>query len=109
MLRFPDDWNGKLVVGGSSGTRSEYNGDWAWSDYVLAKGYAYASHNNGVLNLYIASLASATQPATDPLACRLNPSSTVWVHFYDNDPQKPFTQWTQYMLLTAKLAQQAPR
>ena len=109
VLRFPDDWNGKLVVGGSSGTRSEYNGDWAWSDYVLPKGYAYASQNKGVLNLYIASLSSATQPATDPLACRLNPSSTVWVHFYDNDPQKPFTQWTQYMLLTAKLAQQAAK
>ena len=50
LLRFPDDWNGKLVVAGASGTRSEYNGDWAWSDYVLPKGYAYASQNKGVLN-----------------------------------------------------------
>jgi alpha-beta hydrolase superfamily lysophospholipase len=107
LLRFPDDWNGKLVVAGASGTRSEFNGDFAWSDYVLPKGYAYASQNKGVLNLYIVSLASATQPASDPLACRLNPSSQTWVHFYDNDPAKPFTQWTQYMLLTATLAQQA--
>ena len=115
VLRFPDDWNGKLVVGGASGTRSEYNGDFAWSDYVLPKGYAYASQNKGVLNLYLVSLNSATQPATDPLACRLNPGngvvppSTVWVHFYDNDPQKPFTQWTQYMLETAQLAQSAAK
>jgi alpha-beta hydrolase superfamily lysophospholipase len=109
VLRFPDDWNGKLVVAGASGTRSEYNGDWAWSDYVLPKGYAYASQNKGVLNLYLVSLASATQPAADPLACRLNPSSQIWVHFYDNDPQKPFTQWTQYVLLTAKLAQRAAK
>ena len=43
------------------------------------------------------------------MSCRLNPSSGVWVHFYDNDPQKPFTQWTQYMLLTADLAQQAAK
>ena len=107
VLRFPDDWNGKLVVAGASGTRSEYNGDYAWSDYVLPQGYAYASQNKGVLNLYIVTLASATQPTTDPLACRLNPSSGVWVHFYDNDPQKPFTQWTQYMLQTASLAQGA--
>ncbi|MGE5336469.1 MAG: 3-hydroxybutyrate oligomer hydrolase family protein [Gemmatimonadota bacterium] len=107
LLRFPDDWNGKLVVAGASGTRSEFNGDWAWSDYVLPRGYAYASQNKGVLNLYLVSLASATQPATDPLACRLNPASQVWVHFYDNDPAKPFTQWTDYMLMTAKLAQQA--
>jgi len=109
LLRFPDDWNGKLVVAGASGTRSEYNGDFAWSDYVLPKGYAYASQNKGVLNLYIASLSSATQPASDPLACRLNPSSSVWVHFYDNDAQKPFTQWTQYMRATAKLAQRAAK
>ena len=69
LLRFPDDWNGKLVVAGSSGTRSEYNGDWAWSDYVLPKGYAYASQNKGVLNLYIVSLFSVPQPSGDPLAC----------------------------------------
>lgn len=107
LLRFPDNWNGKLVVAGASGTRSEHNGDWAWSDYVLPQGYAYASQNKGVLNLYLVSLASATQPASDPLSCRLNPDSQVWVHFYDNDPAKPFTQWTEYMLKTASMARQA--
>jgi hypothetical protein len=109
LLRFPDGWNGKLVVAGASGTRSEYNGDWAWSDYVLPKGYAYASQNKGVLNLYLVSLASAAQPANDPLACRLNPDSQVWVHFYDNDPQKPFIEWAKYMVLTTSLAQQTAR
>jgi hypothetical protein len=29
------------------------------------------------------------------------------VHFYDNDSGKPFTQWTQYMIETARLAQGA--
>jgi hypothetical protein len=106
LLRFPADWNGKLVVAGASGTRSEFNGDWAWSNYVLPKGYAYASQNKGVLNLFVAGV-SATQPASDPLSCRLNPSSLVWVHFYDNNADKPFTQWTYYMLQTASLAQKA--
>ncbi|HXR55250.1 MAG TPA: 3-hydroxybutyrate oligomer hydrolase family protein [Casimicrobiaceae bacterium] len=109
VLRFPDGWNGKLVVAGASGTRSEYNGDFAWSDYVLPKGYAYASQNKGVLNFYITSLfGSATQP--EPFSCRVSPTgvnSLLWVHFYDVDPQKPFTQWTQYMLETAQLAQSA--
>ncbi|MDQ2917018.1 MAG: D-(-)-3-hydroxybutyrate oligomer hydrolase [Pseudomonadota bacterium] len=110
VLRFPDDWNGSLVVAGASGTRSEYNGDFAWSDYVLPKGYAYASQNKGVLNLYIDAFNnSISQPASDPLACRLNPASLTWVHFYDNDPQKPFTQWTQYMLETAELARDAAK
>jgi len=131
VLRFPDVaiWNGKLVVAGASGTRSEYNGDWAWSDYVLSKGYAYASQNKGVLNLFFVSLASATQPAgptgaVDKFSCRLNPEPTsafseIWVHFYDNDllaadyPSvgfnrlKPFTEWTTYMLEDARLAQGA--
>ena len=61
LLRLPTDWNGRLVVAGASGTRSEDNGDFAWSDYVLQKGYAYASQNKGVLNL-----AAWRPPPPDP-------------------------------------------
>lgn len=99
LLRLPHDWNGRLVVAGASGTRSEFNGDFAWSDYVLQKGFAYASQNKGVLNLRFTT-------ATDPLACRLNPSSTLFVHFYDNDPGQPFTRWAEYMIKAAELARQ---
>src|SRR5215471_8025007 len=87
LIRLPNQWNGKLVVAGASGTRSEFNGDFAWSDYVVQKGYAYVSQNKGILNFFVASLNSATPP--EPLACRLNPASTVWVHFYDNDLPTP--------------------
>jgi hypothetical protein len=100
LLRLPNDWNRKLVVAGASGTRSEFNGDFAWSDFVLQKGYAYASQNKGVLNLRLST-------AADPLACRLNPTSPVFVHFFDNDPEKPFTQWTEFMTRTARLARKA--
>lgn len=106
-MRFPADWNGRLVVAGASGTRSEHNGDFAWSDYVLQKGYAYASQNKGVWNLRIVNTASATQPADDALACRLNPASQVWVHFFDDDAGKPFTQWTHTIIAAGKLAQRA--
>ncbi|MGZ6130913.1 MAG: 3-hydroxybutyrate oligomer hydrolase family protein [Myxococcaceae bacterium] len=102
LLRLPDDWNGRLVVAGASGTRSEFNGDFAWSDYVVQKGYAYASQNKGVLNLRITSLNSATPP--NALACRLNPVSTVWVNFYDNDPGQPFFRWQLFMGEAARLA-----
>jgi len=103
LLRLPNDWNGRLVVAGASGTRSEFNGDFAWSDYVVQQGYAYASQNKGVLNLFLAAV-SATPPA-DPLACRLNPASTVWVHFFDNDPGQPFTRWAEFMIKAGELAQ----
>ena len=64
LFRLPNQWNGKLVVAGASGTRSEFNGDFAWSDYVLQQGYAYVSQNKGVLNFYVTT-------AADPLGCRL--------------------------------------
>jgi hypothetical protein len=102
LLRLPDDWNGRLVVAGASGTRSEFNGDFAWSDYVVQKGYAYASQNKGVLNLTITSLSSPTPPG--PLDCRLNPTSGVWVNFYDNGPGQSFTRWAEYMVTAAKIA-----
>ena len=35
--------------------------------------------------------------------------SKLWVHFYDDDSQKPFTPWTQYMLETASLARRAAK
>src|SRR5258706_8083971 len=97
LLRLPNDWNGRLVVAGASGTRSEFNGDFAWSDYVVQQGYAYASQNKGVLNLQFTS-------AADPLACRLNPTSTLYAHFYDNDPGQPFTRWAEFMIKAAQLA-----
>lgn len=102
LVRLPDEWNGKLVVAGASGTRSEFNGDFAWSDFVLQRGYAYASQNKGVLNLRI-----VPPDPRDPLACRLNPTQPIIIHFYDNDPAKPFTQWQHFMVRAAELAREA--
>ena len=99
LLRLPANWNGRLVVAGASGTRSEFNGDFAWSDYVVQKGYAYASQNKGVLNLQFST-------AADPLACRLNPASPLYVNFYDDAPNQPFTRWADYMIKAAELARQ---
>src|SRR5262249_5436381 len=50
----------------------------------------------------IVSQSSPTPPDGD--SCRLNPTSTVWVKFFDNAPDKPFTLWTRYMIEDAQLA-----
>lgn len=97
LLRLPKEWNGKLVVAGASGTRSEFNGDLAWSDYVVQQGYAYASQNKGILNLRVTS-------ASDPLACRLNPDTPFFVHFYVNDPVNSFAEWQHRIVEAAELA-----
>jgi len=96
LMRLPDNWNGRLVVAGASGTRSEFNGDFVWSDYVVQKGYAYVSQNKGTLNLTASN-------AADTMACRLSPSSTTFVHFYDDDPGMPFTRWATFMAEAARL------
>jgi hypothetical protein len=54
-VRLPDDWNGKLVAG-ASGARTEFNGGFAWSDYVAQKGYAYVSQSKGIFNFKISAV-----------------------------------------------------
>jgi Tannase and feruloyl esterase len=47
VIRFPNDWNGKLVITGAPGVREQYANDFIISDWVLAKGYAFASTDKG--------------------------------------------------------------
>jgi predicted esterase len=47
VMRFPDRWNGKLVVTGAPGIRKQYAPDPVVGDFALARGYAYASTDKG--------------------------------------------------------------
>lgn len=47
VLRLPERWNGGLVVTGAPGVRRQYANDVAISDFVLARGYAFASTDKG--------------------------------------------------------------
>jgi hypothetical protein len=47
VIRFPDEWNGGVVVSGAPGVRRQYANDFIISDWVLAKGYAFASTDKG--------------------------------------------------------------
>jgi hypothetical protein len=48
VLRLPAVWNGKLVVCGTPATRSEFANDAILGDFLLARGYAFATSNKGV-------------------------------------------------------------
>jgi pimeloyl-ACP methyl ester carboxylesterase len=105
LLRLPKEWNGKLVVSGASGTRSEFNGDLVISDFVLQKGYAYASQNKGVQNV------SATD-SSNPHACPLHPvadaeagsSANRLVYFFLLDQDRSLTEWGERMNQAALIA-----
>lgn len=47
VIRLPDEWNGKLVITGAPGVRRQYANDFVISDWVLARGYAFASTDKG--------------------------------------------------------------
>jgi hypothetical protein len=47
VIRFPNDWNGKLVVTGAPGIRKQYSPDFVIGDFVLGQGFAYASTDKG--------------------------------------------------------------
>ena len=47
VIRFPNHWNGKLIITGAPGVREQYANDFIISDWVLAKGYAFASTDKG--------------------------------------------------------------
>ena len=47
VIRLPDHWNGKLVITGAPGIRKQFANDYLFSDWLLARGYAYASTDKG--------------------------------------------------------------
>ena len=47
VIRLPNEWNGKLVVTGAPGIRRQFAPDFVIGDFVLARGYAYASTDKG--------------------------------------------------------------
>jgi len=90
VLRLPAQWNGKVVVGVPGGARSEFMGDFIFSDFVVQQGYAYASTNKGTLNFFFTTTG-------DSAGCRLSPPSSALsglrVHFYLAEQKDTIVEW----------------
>jgi hypothetical protein len=105
LIRLPDVWNGKLVVAGASGTRSEFNGDLVISDFVLQKGYAYVSQNKGMQNAVVTN-------ANDPDGCPLRPVADLapgtpanpLLRFFLLDAENSMDEWGRRMKVAALIA-----
>jgi pimeloyl-ACP methyl ester carboxylesterase len=64
VMRFPSPglWNGKLVISGAPGVRGQYANDFIIGDFVLQKGYAFASTDKG--NSGLQFYRADTEPGT---------------------------------------------
>jgi fermentation-respiration switch protein FrsA (DUF1100 family) len=60
VIRFPNKWNGKVVITGAPGVRAQYANDFIIGDWVLARGYAFASTDKG--NTGTAFYTDGTEP-----------------------------------------------
>ncbi len=82
LIRIPDDWDGvHLVVGGTPGVRTQFASDIILSDYVLTKGWAYATQDKGNTGL---DFFRGGDDETDG-------SRTTWL------PNVAIEQWATYM------------
>ena len=64
FVRIPDAWNGKLVVCGTPAMRSEHANDLTFGEWLLARGYAFASSNKGIpYNAIVEPWAQTSEPA----------------------------------------------
>ena len=106
LLRLPKEWNGKLVVAGAAGTRSEFNGDLVISDYVLQKGYAYASQNKGTMNFKPAdnsnlNVSCPLHPVADAVA---GSDANPLLYFALLDDENSLMEWGERINQAALIA-----
>lgn len=89
VIRVPNDWDGEhLVVAGTPGLRTQFASDIILSDFVLARGWAYASQDKGNTGL---NFFRAGDDETGG-------SRTEWI------PGRAIEQWAPFMELTALAA-----
>jgi putative cell wall-binding protein len=92
VIRVPNGWDGQhLVVAGTPGVRTQFSSDIIISDFVLARGWAYASQDKGNTGL---NFFRAGDEETGG-------SRTQWI------PAKATAQWAERMRLAALAAQGA--
>src|SRR5262249_27581674 len=101
ILRLPSQWNGRLVVGPSSGFSSEYAYDRMWSDFVVQLGYAYVGSNKGFYQRYQTTV-------NDPEGCLVvapgNPDPPQYFHYSLDSQENPFPEFFEATRAAANVA-----
>ncbi|MBD5654892.1 MAG: hypothetical protein IAI50_06890 [Candidatus Eremiobacteraeota bacterium] len=91
IVRVPARWNGDLAVCGTPATRSEHANDAILSDFLLARGYAFAASNKGVpYNAVVEPVAPGGSELAYPVPFPLGdaPPGTLAIRFGALVPQR---------------------
>ncbi|MEM9100946.1 MAG: alpha/beta hydrolase [Pseudomonadota bacterium] len=94
IMRIPQHWNGKLVSCATPSTRNAFSLDLIWSDYLLARGYAFLCSDKGTPGFNVDSdiFSKIKNALIQPGAMNL------WHQTY-----REITRWAKGYLTTQKI------
>lgn len=105
VIRLPaTGFTGRLIVGVSPATRSEYAGDIYLSDLVVQRGDAYIMTNKGAYNLRRAAPDDAQGCALSPPGV---PTANVLVRAYAGDMPRGLEEWFRRTVESGELGRAA--
>ncbi|MGH7329854.1 MAG: hypothetical protein ACREJX_16020, partial [Polyangiaceae bacterium] len=93
IARIPQQWNGRLVVGGTPALRSEYANDLIWSDPLVARGYAYVCGNKSQGDGIVLLTGDARFEVGGVTLPRYLLSDGTGVSFWQHAPGSTFRCW----------------
>jgi hypothetical protein len=94
LLRLPQRWNGRLVVAGTPGQRTEYASDLFFADPLLARGYAYVSSNKGQGEGGVLLAPGAVLEVEGAVLPRLALPGGLGVSLWQHAPGHTLERWT---------------
>ena len=93
IVRIPKKWNGRLVVAGTPGVRSEFSSDLIWSDPLLERGYAYASGNKSLGEGQVVVGGESRLEVDGAVMPRWFIPGNLGVSFWQHAPGNRFSRW----------------
>lgn len=105
-LRVPSQWNGRLVVAGCPGQRSEFACDRIFGDVLVARGYAYVCGNKGNGDGVTLLEPGAKLVVDDVELPRFPVGNGYSIAFWQHAPDRRIERWLSEMVELANAARE---